>query len=196
MTRWLGWTAAVVVHGLLLFYNAVPPSEDRRREVRVSVSVQTGPQEAKTPSAPSAPARSPRTPAPSLPVQPAVSAVPAAVSSGTETGTAEAESETAAGGAEADPVSGYLARLHQAVAEHRTYPYAARTRGQEGVVLLEFRLDDSGRLEEPPKIVVSSGYPRLDAAGAAAIAAAAPFAPPPENARPWDFQIPVEFQLR
>jgi len=93
-------------------------------------------------------------------------------------------------------VGAYLAALRQTVADRKSYPYAARTRRQEGTVLLAFRLDHAGGLAGEPHVLQSSGYPRLDAAAIEAVRVAAPFVPPPEAARPWEFRLPVEFVFR
>jgi protein TonB len=111
-------------------------------------------------------------------------------------GQGSAGAETPAGSGSDSTVGQYLERLREAVDGHKNYPYAARTRGQQGTVLLAFRLDGQGSLAEEPRVLSSSGYPRLDAAAVAAVKGSSPFVPPPDAARPWEFRVPVQFVVR
>jgi protein TonB len=48
------------------------------------------------------------------------------------------------------------------------YPFSARTRGEEGQVVLRVELDEEGRLQTA-RVETSSGSPRLDTAALAAV---------------------------
>ncbi len=111
-------------------------------------------------------------------------------------GTDTASTSGSSGSSSDSAVGEYLERLREAVDGHKNYPYAARTRGQEGTVLLAFRLDGRGDLTEEPRVLSSSGYPRLDAAAVAAVKGSSPFVPPPDAAKPWEFRVPVQFVVR
>jgi protein TonB len=194
MTRWICFVAAVAVHGAVLLWTAAAPHETDRKPIRVSVSMGTETAASTQPTAKTTPvSHSVESARPvNVPAE-AASELPAAGSDlGASQQTAPSQIDE---GSDPSTLADYLSRVHEAVAARRAYPYAARTRDQEGVVLIAFRLDDSGLLEEPPQIVASSGHPRLDAAAVAAVIAAAPFAPPPDSIRPWDFRVPVEFRL-
>jgi len=58
---------------------------------------------------------------------------------------------------------GYRAELNAWFASHKEYPESARERGEEGQVLLHFRVDRSGRVLSY-SLGGSTGYPDLDAA--------------------------------
>ncbi|WP_137820416.1 energy transducer TonB [Pseudomonas sp. 2FG] len=75
------------------------------------------------------------------------------------------------------------------------YPAQAKRRNQQGVVLLEVRLDERGR-QRALQVLRSSGVASLDAAAVQAVAAWR-FRPETEDGRavPSRVQIPVEFAL-
>jgi len=198
---WPWLAAAAIVHGVLLVSfspRPIPPKITAHVET-TSLSFHTGAAPARTaspaPADPSAATGHPES----------TSQSPAPASSETAAG-AEPSPETGAGndtasapessGAAASAVGEYLERLRQAVDGHKNYPYAARTRGQQGTVLLAFRLDGEGDLTEEPRVLSSSGYPRLDAAAVAAVKGSSPFVPPPDAAKPWEFRVPVQFVVR
>lgn len=86
-----------------------------------------------------------------------------------------------------------LARLEQA----KRYPEAARMRRQQGVVMLRFTMDRTGRVLTA-KIDKSSGYDALDQETLDLIARAQPLpAPPAEmSANPIELIVPIEFTLK
>jgi protein TonB len=59
--------------------------------------------------------------------------------------------------------AGYRAALSSWLESHKHYPESARARGEEGRVVLRFRVDRSGRVLSHA-IVQSTGHPDLDAA--------------------------------
>lgn len=59
--------------------------------------------------------------------------------------------------------AGYRGALSGWLENHKHYPESARARGEEGRVVLRFRVDRYGRLLDYA-VVGSSGYPELDAA--------------------------------
>jgi protein TonB len=124
------------------------------------------------------------------PAAPAVSATAAATSTSTATATATA---TAAAETEVEVLSRQPAfRLPP---EQPRYPAQARRRNQQGVVLLEVRLDARGAQREI-RLLRSSGFPSLDRAALEAVAEWR-FHPEVINGRgvPSRVQIPVEFAL-
>lgn len=78
----------------------------------------------------------------------------------------------------------------------KTYPVLSQRRGEEGTVLLRLTLAEDGRLlsAEP----VGQGAERLVLASLAAVQAASPFPPLPEelNSHQLVFDLPITYQLR
>jgi protein TonB len=72
------------------------------------------------------------------------------------------------------------------------YPPEARSAGIQGVAELSFVIHTDGQVSNV-RITVSSGSETLDASAVEAIYSAAPFRPPPRQAR---LVIPVAFRLR
>jgi protein TonB len=72
------------------------------------------------------------------------------------------------------------------------YPPEARRSGVQGVAELSFVIHIDGQVSDV-KIIVSSGSETLDASAVEAIYSAAPFRPPPNQAR---LIMPVAFRLR
>lgn len=85
-----------------------------------------------------------------------------------------------------------LARLERA----KRYPFLARSRRQQGVVLLHFTMDRNGTVLTA-EIKKSSGYDLLDQEALAMIGRAQPLPPPPAEVAgdPVDLVVPVEFFL-
>lgn len=126
------------------------------------------------------------------PAAPAVSATAAATATATATASATATA-TAAAETEVEVLSRQPAfRLPP---EQPRYPAQARRRNQQGVVLLEVRLDARGAQREI-RLLRSSGFPSLDRAALEAVAEWR-FHPEVINGRgvPSRVQIPVEFAL-
>jgi protein TonB len=59
--------------------------------------------------------------------------------------------------------AGYRGQLSAWLQEHKQYPSSARAAGEQGQVLLRFRVDRSGRVLDYA-VARGSGYPDLDAA--------------------------------
>lgn len=82
------------------------------------------------------------------------------------------------------------------IERHKTYPPAARARGQKGVVQVAFSIDQQGRLVLS-RVAQASGHALLDEAAMAALQKSQ-FPPPPAGI-PGDtftFTIPVRFRLQ
>lgn len=96
-------------------------------------------------------------------------------------------------GASAD----YIATLQAWLEKHKKYPRRARTRRQEGVVLLSFAMDREGRVLDY-RIMESSGYSLLDREVEAMIERAQPFPAMPEDLHKakLDLVVPIQFYLR
>lgn len=80
----------------------------------------------------------------------------------------------------------------------KRYPSGAQSRGEEGLVLLRFSVDRTGRVLAH-QIAQSSGYPELDAEVMSMIERAQPLPPfPPTMAEPELDQliVPIRFSLR
>ncbi|MGH7112483.1 MAG: energy transducer TonB, partial [Stellaceae bacterium] len=90
---------------------------------------------------------------------------------------------------------GYRARLIGWIGAHTYYPQSARDAGEEGEVLLRFRIERSGRVADVA-VVRSSGYPDLDAAALAMMRGAAlpPF-PPSMPQQSITVEVPIRFRL-
>ncbi|MGH7038420.1 MAG: energy transducer TonB [Stellaceae bacterium] len=90
---------------------------------------------------------------------------------------------------------GYRARLIGWIGAHTYYPQSARDAGEEGEVLLRFRIERSGRVADVA-VVRSSGYPDLDAAALAMMRGAAlpPF-PPSMPQQSITVEVPIRFSL-
>jgi protein TonB len=90
----------------------------------------------------------------------------------------------------------YLQRNYEYIQRHirdkLIYPPEARRSGIQGVAELSFVIHIDGQVSNV-RITVSSGSETLDASAVEAIYSAAPFRPPPHQAR---LVIPVAFRLR
>jgi protein TonB len=79
----------------------------------------------------------------------------------------------------------------------KSYPPAAQSRGEKGVVQLAFSIDREGRVVAS-RIAHSSGYAALDQETIATVRRAQPFPPAPHDlsGAKFDFTVPVEFNIR
>ncbi|WP_020167645.1 MULTISPECIES: energy transducer TonB [Methylotenera] len=86
--------------------------------------------------------------------------------------------------------------LGRAIAKHKQYPRIAQTRGWEGEVLLDLKLDGNGKVLSV-SIKQGSGYDALDKQALEMVRKASPFPAPPETLRNRTFNItvPVSFKL-
>lgn len=91
----------------------------------------------------------------------------------------------------------YHALLQAWLQRHKQYPFRARSRRQQGTVMLFFVIDRQGRVLER-RIEKSSGYKQLDEATLELIERASPMPPPPpeiKGAR-LTFLVPIDYWLR
>jgi protein TonB len=144
---------------------------------------------------PEAPAAEPEAPAEtfiSLEVPPE-SAGPSPEATGT---LASLPSPSPAGSGNAAGIRAYLKSNYDYIQRHirdkLIYPTEARRAGVQGVAELSFVIHTDGYVSNV-RITVSSGSEALDASAVEAIYSAAPFRPPPNQAR---LIIPVAFRLR
>jgi len=80
---------------------------------------------------------------------------------------------------------------------HKSYPAAARKRGETGEVELAFSIDRGGHVLSS-RIVKSSGHPALDEETMTTVRRAAPFPAPPDglDGERFDFTVPVTFDIQ
>lgn len=95
-----------------------------------------------------------------------------------------------------DALGEYGNLLGRAIAKHKQYPRIAQTRGWEGEVLLDLKLDGNGKVLSAG-IRQGSGYEVLDKQALEMVRKASPFPAPPEALRNRTFNItvPVSFKL-
>ncbi len=89
----------------------------------------------------------------------------------------------------------YLALIQQKIGTYLFYPWEAKFKGWEGVVIVKFTLLRDGHLKELD-IVKSSGYPLLDEAAVSAVRKASPY-PSPEyyhQAEELEVILPINYQ--
>jgi protein TonB len=108
------------------------------------------------------------------------------------TGDSGARGSSGIGGDRAD----YFDALFLQVVSALDYPRRARLEEIEGLVVLELRIDRSGRLESC-RVAESSGSPLLDRHALRIARRAAPFGKVPASfeAADLDFELPLEFAL-
>jgi len=89
----------------------------------------------------------------------------------------------------------YLGEVHLEIDRHKRYPLMARRGGQQGVALVDFQLDEQGRLCRCV-LATSSGFRLLDQAALKAVRAAAPFSALPEGlGGRLELRVPIRFEL-
>jgi protein TonB len=94
-------------------------------------------------------------------------------------------------------IASWHRRIVAQIERHKTYPEAARSRREKGVVQIAFSIDRQGRVTAH-HVAQASGYAQLDEAAMATVARAQPF-PPPPDAMPGDsfnFTVPIQFSIR
>lgn len=92
-----------------------------------------------------------------------------------------------------DQTDAYLALIRSRIEKNRTYPSAARRRGEEGTVSMRVVIDAQGRLEEATAITRSGSF-HLDRAAKRMVEKSSPFPPPPTA--PFETTITIAFELR
>lgn len=109
---------------------------------------------------------------------------------GTPSSTAGLGASEAAAGDQADA---YLALIRSRIEKNRTYPSAARRRGEEGTVSMRVAIDAQGNLAQVTAIGRSGSF-HLDRAAKRMVEKSSPFPPPPTA--PFTTTIPIAFTLR
>ena len=91
----------------------------------------------------------------------------------------------------------YRKSLHLHLKKHQRYPSEARSRGQQGTVVIQFSIDRTGKMVEH-SLQKSSGNPRLDDEALAAIERASPFPLPPdeEPGEALKYSMPIQFKIK
>lgn len=118
-----------------------------------------------------------------------------------QTGTTDApnsgDGDRTAGGGEVGDSHDYLATLAAWLERHKQYPQQARTRGEEGTVLLRFTIDRSGQLLAW-RIDRGSGSASLDREVGAMLQRAEPLPPMPASMAQAQLElaVPIRFRLR
>ncbi len=90
----------------------------------------------------------------------------------------------------------YKALLRSRIDAHKRYPSLSRRMGEEGTVVVSFRLNADGEISQL-SVAKGSGSERLDEAALEAVRQAAPFPPFPEGVKrtSWSFSLPLQFAL-
>ncbi|KCZ93495.1 energy transducer TonB [Hyphomonas johnsonii] len=90
----------------------------------------------------------------------------------------------------------YAGLLQAWFMKHKRYPYPARSRRQQGVVKVWFRVDSAGNILEQ-RIDTGSGFRILDEATLALLERASPVPPPPPPLHGTDltFTVPISYSL-
>lgn len=126
--------------------------------------------------------------------KPTVSApsVPIASAASTEPAKATAVTEIDINGARGQ----YADMLRREIAKDKNYPNIARTRNQQGEVVLDVRLDSNGNVITA-SVRTSSGYESLDKEALNKIKRISPFPLPPDalKGRSFNVTVPISFKL-
>ncbi|MDT6941164.1 energy transducer TonB [Brucella pseudogrignonensis] len=88
----------------------------------------------------------------------------------------------------------WQSRLMAHLERRKKYPSAAKSRGEEGVVYVRFRIDDSGKVLSA-SLARSSGWPELDSEVLSLVQRASPVPAPPPDANK-TITAPVKFSRR
>jgi len=139
------------------------------------------------------------TPAPAAPAAPkprGAKSEPRPVESGeVRSGSAMASAHNPAATAP-DAVAAWRAALSGWIEQHRRYPPVARFRGEEGVVVLRFRIDAGGRVVHVA-LEQASGSAHLDTAALALLTDARLPAPPPGlPPEQHSISVPIRYRLQ
>jgi protein TonB len=138
------------------------------------------------PAAPATPPRPAREATATPSTRPQGPAPPAAAPSAPPTGVGPPAS--------GPPPQAYVAGLLAHLKRRHEYPSAARSRREEGLVMLRLEIAADGSLRSCV-IEQSSGSQILDAAALALARGAAPYPPPPASAVLHPFRVPVGYRL-
>jgi protein TonB len=90
----------------------------------------------------------------------------------------------------------WISQIITIIEHNKRYPSEARSRGEQGVTRLAFRIDHDGHLLSS-RIVASSGSAALDAEALALLQRAQPFPPPPPELAGSELPVlPLRFNIR
>jgi protein TonB len=94
-------------------------------------------------------------------------------------------------------VARWQTRLAAHIERFKRYPAEARSRGEQGIAKVAFKIDHEGRVLSS-RIVQSSGSTALDQETLAMLARAQPMPPPPDQISDAElnFVVPVRFNFR
>ncbi len=93
----------------------------------------------------------------------------------------------------ADQLSRYFALVKGIIESKKRYPEEAKRRGEEGIVVVSFTIDESGKPVNV-KLASSSGSPSIDNETLRLIRSLK--FPPPPDGKPINLRVEVEYQLR
>ena len=107
------------------------------------------------------------------------------------------DGSSTSGGGVKGASSNYIAILQSWLEKHKKYPRRAQRKGQEGIVMLYFKMDKQGNVLNY-RIKESSGYTQLDKEVEAMIKRAQPLPRIPDdmNKDTLELIVPVQFQIR
>lgn len=94
-----------------------------------------------------------------------------------------------------DARNSYGGALFKAIAKHKKYPRIAQTRGWQGKVILELKLNGQGKLISK-KVIQSSGHKALDKQALKMVEKAVPLPVPPKALRDGNFTIKVSVPFK
>ena len=90
---------------------------------------------------------------------------------------------------------GYIDSLREEIERNKKYPLLSKSKNEEGVVLLSFRINKNGKIDKL-KIIKSSGYEKLDEAAIKAVEKGVYKNIPNELEDEYlDIQVPIKFNL-
>jgi periplasmic protein TonB len=117
--------------------------------------------------------------------------------SGTKDKQEKDDGDSTSGGGIKGPDTNYVALLQSWLEKHKEYPRRARRKGQQGIVMLYFKMDRTGNVLNY-QIKQSSGYSQLDDEVEAMIKRAQPLPAFPDDMKNETLEliVPVQFQLR
>lgn len=96
----------------------------------------------------------------------------------------------------ANAKANYISLLQKAMARHKKYPRIAKSRGWQGKVVIQFKIDNQGNILSK-SVLQSSGHNVLDKAALKMAAKAAPFPVPPKALQDKELSVnvPIPFKL-
>lgn len=90
---------------------------------------------------------------------------------------------------------GYIDAVRQEIEKNKKYPLISKSKNEEGIVLLSFRIDKNGKIDNL-KVLKSSGFEKLDEAAIKAVQKGMYKNMPDELEDEYlDIQVPIKFNL-